>query len=159
VVTLGTEYIKERREDDASLDDRVETYSIYAQDEYQIYDPLYMALSARWDHYSDFGSELTPRISMTYAILDNLISALTVALGGMIGWVGLVIPHIARMLVGPDNRTLLPVSAVIGAVYLLVVDDISRLAFTVEIPIGILTSLVGIPFFALILGKSRKGWS
>ncbi len=72
VVTVGTEYIKERREDDASLDDRVETYSIYAQDEYQIFDPLYMALSARWDHYSDFGSELTPRISMTYAILDNL---------------------------------------------------------------------------------------
>ncbi len=88
----------------------------------------------------------------------TLISALTVAIGGMIGWVGLVIPHIARMLVGPDNRKLLPASAVIGAAYLLVVDDISRLAFTVEIPIGILTSLVGIPFFALILGKSRKGW-
>nr|WP_320193943.1 iron ABC transporter permease [uncultured Desulfobacter sp.] len=89
----------------------------------------------------------------------TLISALTVAIGGMIGWVGLVIPHIARMLVGPDNRKLLPASAVIGAVYLLVVDDISRLVFTVEIPIGILTSLVGIPFFALILGKSRKGWN
>jgi iron complex transport system permease protein len=89
----------------------------------------------------------------------TLISALTVALGGMIGWVGLVIPHVARMLVGPDNRKLLPASAVIGGIYLLVVDDISRLAFTVEIPIGILTSLVGIPFFALILGKSRKGWN
>ncbi len=89
----------------------------------------------------------------------TLISALTVALGGIIGWVGLVIPHIARMLVGPDNRKLLPVSAIVGALYLLVVDDISRLVFTVEIPIGILTSLVGIPFFALVLGKSRKGWN
>ena len=89
----------------------------------------------------------------------TLISAMTVALGGIIGWVGLVIPHIARMLVGPDNRKLLPVSAIVGAIYLLVVDDISRLAFTVEIPIGILTSLVGIPFFALVLGKSRKGWN
>nr|WP_321400140.1 iron ABC transporter permease [uncultured Desulfobacter sp.] len=100
------------------------------------------------------------RLIRTMMILPaTLISALTVALGGMIGWVGLVIPHIARMLVGPDNRKLLPASAVIGAVYLLVVDDISRLAFTVEIPIGILTSLVGIPFFALTLAKSRKGWS
>ena len=100
------------------------------------------------------------RLIRTMMILPaTLISALTVALGGMIGWVGLVIPHIARMLVGPDNRKLLPASAVIGAVYLLVVDDISRLVFTVEIPIGILTSLVGIPFFALILAKSRKGWS
>ncbi|WP_320041163.1 iron ABC transporter permease [uncultured Desulfobacter sp.] len=98
-------------------------------------------------------------IRMMMILPATLISALTVALGGMIGWVGLVIPHIARMLVGPDNRKLLPASAVIGAVYLLVVDDISRLAFTVEIPIGILTSLVGIPFFALILGKSRKGWN
>ena len=89
----------------------------------------------------------------------TLISALTVALGGIIGWVGLVIPHIARMLVGPDNRKLLPVSAIVGAIYLVVVDDISRLVFTVEIPIGILTSLVGIPFFALVLGKSRKGWN
>ena len=89
----------------------------------------------------------------------TLISALTVALGGIIGWVGLVIPHIARMLVGPDNRRLLPVSAIVGALYLLVVDDISRLVFTVEIPIGILTSLVGIPFFALVLGKSKKGWN
>lgn len=98
-------------------------------------------------------------IRMMMILPATLISALTVALGGMIGWVGLVIPHIARMLVGPDNRKLLPTSAVIGAVYLLVVDDISRLVFTVEIPIGILTSLVGIPFFALILGKSRKGWN
>nr|WP_320193944.1 TonB-dependent receptor [uncultured Desulfobacter sp.] len=72
VLTMGTDYIKERREDDDALDDYVETYSIYAQDEYQIFEPLYMALSARWDHYSDFGSELTPRLSMTYAILDNL---------------------------------------------------------------------------------------
>ncbi|WP_321491671.1 iron ABC transporter permease [uncultured Desulfobacter sp.] len=98
-------------------------------------------------------------IRMALIFPATLISALTVALGGMIGWVGLVIPHIARMIVGPDNRKLLPASAVIGAVYLLVVDDISRLAFTVEIPIGILTSLVGIPFFALILGTSRKGWN
>lgn len=98
-------------------------------------------------------------IRILLIIPATLISALTVAVGGIIGWVGLVIPHIARMLVGPDNRMLLPTSAIIGAVYLLVVDDISRLLFAVEIPIGILTSLAGIPFFALVLGRARKGWS
>ncbi|MFH0725514.1 MAG: iron ABC transporter permease [Pseudomonadota bacterium] len=89
----------------------------------------------------------------------TLISALTVAVGGIIGWVGLVIPHIARMIVGPDNRILLPASAIIGAIYLLVVDDISRLLLSVEIPIGILTSLAGIPFFALVLRNAKKGWN
>jgi len=60
--------------------------------------------------------------------------------------------------VGPDNRVLLPVTAVMGATFLLVVDDVSRLLFEVEIPIGILTSLLGIPVFAGILGNARKGW-
>ncbi|GBC59485.1 ABC transporter permease [Desulfonema ishimotonii] len=89
----------------------------------------------------------------------TLVSALTVAVGGIIGWVGLVIPHIARMIAGPDNRILLPAAALIGAVYLLVVDDISRLAFSTEIPLGILTALAGIPFFAAVLRKSKKGWN
>jgi iron complex transport system permease protein len=62
------------------------------------------------------------------------------------------------MLVGPDNRILLPVGALIGAIYLVAVDDLSRLLFSVEIPLGILTSLVGIPFFALVLKNARKGW-
>jgi iron complex transport system permease protein len=88
----------------------------------------------------------------------TLISALTVAIGGIIGWVGLVIPHLARMIVGPDNRVLLPTAALIGAIYLLIADDMARLLFRVEIPIGILTSLVGIPFFALVLRKAKKGW-
>jgi iron complex transport system permease protein len=88
----------------------------------------------------------------------TLISTLTVALAGIIGWVGLVIPHVARMIVGSDNRILLPAAAIIGATYLLVVDDISRLLFSVEIPLGILTALVGIPFFAAVLRKSGKGW-
>ena len=98
------------------------------------------------------------RIRILFILVSTLISAVTVALGGMIGWVGLVVPHMARMLVGPDNRVLLPTAALMGAVYLLVVDDISRLILTVEIPIGILTSLVGIPFFALILRNAKKGW-
>ena len=97
-------------------------------------------------------------VRMTLIFFATLISALTVVLGGMIGWVGLIIPHLARMLVGPDNRLLLPAGALLGASYLVLVDDLSRLLFNVEIPLGIVTSLVGIPFFALVLKNARKGW-
>jgi iron complex transport system permease protein len=97
-------------------------------------------------------------IRLLMIFFATLISALTVAIGGIIGWVGLVIPHLARMIVGPDNRVLLPAAALIGAIYLLIADDMARLLFRVEIPIGILTSLVGIPFFALVLRKAKKGW-
>ncbi len=98
-------------------------------------------------------------IRMLLIFVATLMSALTVVLAGMIGWVGLIIPHITRMLVGPDNKILIPASALIGAIYLIFVDDISRMLFNVEIPIGITTSLVGIPFFAIILRKAKKGWN
>ncbi|BBO86467.1 iron ABC transporter permease [Desulfosarcina ovata subsp. sediminis] len=96
-------------------------------------------------------------LRLGFIFLATVISALTVVLGGIIGWVGLLIPHIARMLVGPDNRILLPSAALIGAAYLLIADNIARLLFSVEIPIGILTSLVGIPFFAFVLRRTKKG--
>ncbi len=91
----------------------------------------------------------------------SFISAGVVATSGIIGWVGLIIPHIARALVGPDHGKLLPVSALIGAIYLLLVDDIARTATVAELPIGIITSLIGVPFFALILRRtqSRSGWT
>ena len=98
-------------------------------------------------------------VRMLLIFLATLMSALTVVIAGMIGWVGLIIPHITRMFVGPDNKILIPASALIGAIYLVVVDDVSRLLFNVEIPIGITTSLIGIPFFAAILRKARRGWS
>lgn len=98
------------------------------------------------------------RVRMTVIVLATLISALTVVIGGIIGWVGLIIPHICRMLVGPDNRLLLPAAALTGAIYLLVVDNVSRLVFTFEIPTGIVTSLIGIPFFVLVLNKAQRGW-
>ena len=98
------------------------------------------------------------RIRLLLIFLATLISALTVVLAGMIGWVGLVIPHIARMIVGPDNRVLLPAAALLGGTYLLVVDDLARLLFSSEMPLGILTALVGIPFFALALRNAKKGW-
>lgn len=88
----------------------------------------------------------------------TLVSTLTVVIGGMVGWIGLIIPHVARMIVGPNNVILLPASALMGAIYLLLVDDLSRMLFNFEIPIGIVTSLFGIPFFIYILKNAKKGW-
>lgn len=99
------------------------------------------------------------KIRMLMIFLASLVSSLTVVIGGMIGWVGLIIPHIARMLVGPDNKVLIPSSILIGGIYLLLVDDICRLLFSTEIPIGIVTSLVGIPFFIFVMKKANRGWS
>jgi iron complex transport system permease protein len=98
------------------------------------------------------------RVRLTVIFLATLISALTVVIGGIIGWVGLIIPHICRMLVGPDNRLLLPAAALTGAIYLLAVDNVSRLVFSFEIPSGIVTSLIGIPFFVLVLKNAQRGW-
>ena len=67
-----------------------------------------------------------------------LISAAVVAAAGIIGWVGLVIPHFARMLIGPDHRVLIPATALIGAIYLIIVDDVARASIAAEIPIGII---------------------
>lgn len=97
-------------------------------------------------------------IRMCLIFFATVVSALTVAIGGLIGWVGLVIPHIARMVVGPNNSILLPTTALIGAIYLVIVDDLSRLMLDVEIPLGIITSLVGIPFFSIIMKKAKRGW-
>lgn len=91
-------------------------------------------------------------------LIATFISAFTVVLAGMIGWVGLVIPHIARLLFGSNNILIVPISALLGGIYLLVIDNISRTLFNVEIPIGILTSLIGIPFFAYALKNVKKGW-
>ncbi|MBJ6725062.1 FecCD family ABC transporter permease [Geomesophilobacter sediminis] len=98
------------------------------------------------------------RVRMTAIVCATLVSALTVVLAGIIGWVGMIIPHIARMIVGPDNETLIPVAALLGATYLLMVDNISRLLFSFELPIGIATAVVGIPFFMAVLKRTRKGW-
>jgi len=92
-------------------------------------------------------------------VLVTMITSAVVAIAGVIGWVGLVIPHMARMVVGPDHRRLLPASALIGAMYLLVVDDLARAATMAEIPLGIITAIIGAPVFAYLLRKTQaKGW-
>ncbi|KHK01486.1 Iron(III) dicitrate transport system permease protein FecD [Desulfovibrio sp. TomC] len=98
------------------------------------------------------------RVRLGLIAVSTILCAATVSIAGLVGWVGLIIPHAGRMLVGPSNRALLPTAALLGGIYLLLVDDVSRLAFGVEIPLGILTALVGIPFFPLVLRNARKSW-
>jgi len=88
------------------------------------------------------------------------ITAASVAIAGIVGWVGLVVPHLARMLVGPDHRALLPASALLGASYMIAVDTVARTLTPAEIPLGILTAIIGAPIFAILLRRSRnKGWN
>ncbi len=89
-------------------------------------------------------------------IIATLLTASAVSISGIIGWVGLLIPHISRMLVGAKNVVLLPSSFLIGGSFLLLVDDFSRTISTIELPLGITTSLIGAPFFIFILMKTSK---
>lgn len=89
---------------------------------------------------------------------STLMTATAVSLAGVVGWVGLVVPHLARFLVGPQFSHQLPASALIGAAFLVVVDDIARAASSMELPLGVLTAIVGAPFFVLLLAQARKQW-
>lgn len=92
-------------------------------------------------------------------LLTTILASVTVMLAGMIAWVGLIVPHITRLLLGADNRLVLPGSVLVGAIYLVAVDLLSRNFSTVEIPIGILTALIGLPIFAgLLLRLGASGW-
>lgn len=100
-------------------------------------------------------TELTGAVIILCA---TVITAGAVCISGIIGWIGLVIPHIGRLLTGPDHRHLLPVSLLAGAAYLVIVDTIARTVMVTEIPIGILTAIIGAPFFALLLRRNSPGW-
>lgn len=88
----------------------------------------------------------------------TLVTASAVCVSGMIGWVGLIIPHVGRMLVGPNHKQLLPASIALGATYLLVIDDLARTVTSAEIPLGILTAVIGAPFFAYLIRRTKGGW-
>ncbi|MDR1853832.1 MAG: iron ABC transporter permease [Azoarcus sp.] len=93
------------------------------------------------------------------ALVSWMVAA-QVSVSGIVGWVGLVIPHVARMLVGPDHRRLLPASALLGGLFVLLVDDFTRVALRAEVPIGVLTSLIGTPFLVYLFWKKKtKGWN
>ncbi|WP_229234064.1 FecCD family ABC transporter permease [Candidatus Methanoliparum sp. LAM-1] len=101
----------------------------------------------------------TKKFTTLMIICCTILTASAVCISGIIGWVGLVIPHIGRMIVGPDHRKLLPATLSLGASYLLLVDNFARALTTVEIPLGILTAIMGAPFFIYLLKKSKIGWS
>lgn len=96
------------------------------------------------------------RLRFVIIIAATMATAASVAVSGMIGWVGLVVPHLCRMMVGSDYRKLIPTSMLLGASFLLVVDNIARLATTSEIPIGILTAFVGAPFFLYLITRKKR---
>lgn len=87
-----------------------------------------------------------------------LLTAAAVAVGGVIGWVGLVIPHAGRMLVGPDHRRLLPVSLSLGAAFLLAIDTLARTALPREVPLGVFTGILGVPVLFVLLRRTKAGW-
>jgi iron complex transport system permease protein len=99
------------------------------------------------------------RYKAVFIVSAALVSAAAVAMAGIVALVGLIVPHMVRMIAGPDHRILLPLSAALGATYLVLVDDLSRAAFGVEIPLSIITTLIGAPFFWLLLRTTKaSGW-
>ncbi len=89
----------------------------------------------------------------------TLVTSASVATSGIIGWVGLVVPHLARALVGPDFPRLIPTAALLGGGYLLFIDTLARTAAPVEVPLGILTAVIGTPFFIWLLAGMQRNWS
>lgn len=91
-------------------------------------------------------------------LMTAVITAAATAIAGIIGWIGLIVPHLVRMMVGVDNRKVIPMSAALGASFLMVADNITRSIASFEVPVGIFTSLIGIPFFIVLLKRSGKAW-
>ncbi len=89
----------------------------------------------------------------------TLVTSASVATAGVIGWVGLVVPHLARTLVGPDFARLIPAAALLGGGFLLVIDTLARTVAPIEIPLGILTAVIGTPFFIWLLASVSRTWS
>lgn len=115
------------------------------------------ALAAGEDEARALGVDVK-RVRVLLILAATLMTAAATSLCGIVGWVGLLIPHIVRMLVGPGFAAVLPMSALLGGGFLLGMDNLARMAGSVEVPLGILTSLIGAPFFALVLARTRRQW-
>ncbi len=96
------------------------------------------------------------RIRLLLILSATLMTASAVAITGIIGWIGLVVPHMARLLVGPEFSRLLPASLLLGASFLLLTDTLARTLAGIELPLGILTALIGAPFFLLLLARGGR---
>ena len=99
------------------------------------------------------------RLRGVYILCATLVTASAVSSGGMIGWIGLIIPHLARMAAGVNHRRLLPAALLMGSLFLLLVDDLARCLFPQEIPLGVLTALMGAPLFLYLLFSGKRGWN
>lgn len=100
----------------------------------------------------------TRRVRLAAIVAATLATAAAVSISGVIGWVGLVVPHLARMITGPDNSRLLPAACLLGAAFMLAVDTLARGLGQTELPLGVLTALIGTPLFLWLLATSRRGW-
>ncbi len=98
----------------------------------------------------------TEKLKILLIILATLITSLSVSVAGIIGWVGLMIPHAARLIVGPDHRFLIPLSALMGGIFLIGCDTIARTITTGEVPLGIITSILGAPYLIYLLRSKRS---
>lgn len=99
------------------------------------------------------------RVRLIIIAACTLLTSAAVSISGIIGWIGMIIPHMARMIVGPDNKVLIPASLSLGASFLLLIDNISRVIISIEIPIGILTAIIGVPIFLYLLRRGYSEWS
>ena len=98
------------------------------------------------------------RLRLVVVACATLATAGVVAVAGVVGWVGLLVPHIARLLVGPDFRRLLPVAVLLGAAYMLCIDTLARTLVRTELPLGVLTAACGTPLFVWLLARTRRHW-
>lgn len=98
------------------------------------------------------------KLRIIVILCSTLMTASVVSVAGLIGWVGLLIPHFARMFVGPNFKNLLPASILIGGAFLLFVDNLARCIGSLEVPLGVLTSIIGAPFFIYLMLNVKKGW-
>jgi iron complex transport system permease protein len=104
------------------------------------------------------------RVKKVLLILASLVTAAAVSLSGLVGFVGLMVPHITRIVIGPDHRILLPASTIVGAIFLVICDSVARViatpfASTLELPVGIITMLTGAPFFILLFKKKKESYA
>jgi len=96
------------------------------------------------------------RYRLIFITVSTMLSAAAICLGGLIGWVGLMVPHMARTLIGANYKQLIPACGIIGAIYLLIMDNIARSVLSLELPLGVVVSVMGAPFFVFLIIKRRE---
>ena len=97
-------------------------------------------------------------LGIIVVLIATLVTSASICVGGIVGWVGLLVPHIARLIYGANHAVLVPMSAVLGAMFLMLADTLARSISTAEIPLSIITAIIGVPSIAIIMIKKAKRW-